>query len=563
MHTLARNVPGLTLTEPTPASPAPHQRGWLPAAWTRVLAPLPLQAKLTVNQPGDIYEQEADRVATQVMRMPDPAAGMVRRCACGGVADATGECPACRAKRLGLQRKSDASDGMAAPPSVHETLRAPGRPLDGGARAFMESRFGHDFGGVRVHTDSGAAASARAVGAQAYTVGQNVVFGEGRYAPGTDAGKRLIAHELAHVVQQGDGKGSATVQRQEVINMPPETIISSLRGVEDTFPHLDSLRGAGRNPDGPVISHDPAAIQRNVPDPARRLPFTGSGWDAQVIMTALGQYDSLPGTDSDAFRCVQAVAMAARIPQGPAAVVSYLNALILEGLISRPQGQRQRTAMNVMRHVSARIENRRATFGDLLWAQEAMHDLFYNDVSGTPRTDIAQQIGSVFDMNMQLQSMSLWCNNPTEVMNQAATLQPGEQLLVNTWQVLLNTAFDYLEEKRITVATGDSIVVRVNGRRVRIRRIPTDRRPPHTAIDSVRDHQSGHQLLVLRDGATRQLRLYEPELTDSGQHLETLQADGSNFQRYFTDQPRFGIYNYIEILGKLTPRSTPTFGATP
>ena len=172
---------------------------------------LPLQAKLTVNQPGDIYEQEADRVAAQVMRMPDPAAGVVRRCACGGVADESGECPACRAKRLGLQRQSDAAGGMTAPPSVHATLRAPGQPLDGGARAFMESRFGQDFGGVRVHTDSGAAASARAVGAQAYTVGQNVVFGEGRYAPGTAAGNTLLAHELAHVVQQGGG--AATVQR--------------------------------------------------------------------------------------------------------------------------------------------------------------------------------------------------------------------------------------------------------------------------------------------------------------------------------------------------------------
>ena len=174
---------------------------------------LPLQAKLTINQPGDIYEQEADRVAAQVMRMPDPAASGARRCACGGIADETGECPACRAKRIGLQRQSDAAGRVAAPPSVHETLRAPGRPLDGGARAFMESRFGHDFGGVRVHTGSGAAASARAVGAQAYTVGQNGVFGEGRYAPGTDDGKRLIAHELAHVVQQ-QGHTSHLVQRQ-------------------------------------------------------------------------------------------------------------------------------------------------------------------------------------------------------------------------------------------------------------------------------------------------------------------------------------------------------------
>ena len=526
---------------------APLSAPTRPPLWARHL---PLQAKLTINQPGDLYEQEADRVAAQVMRMPD------------AVGDTTGTTTGRCARQLTLQRKSDAAGDVAAPPSVHATLRAPGQPLDGGARAFMESRFGQDFGGVRVHTDSGAAASARAVGAQAYTVGQNVVFGEGRYAPGTAAGKTLLAHELAHVVQQ-QGAAPASVQRQEVINMPPETIISSLRSVEDTFSSLGSLRDVGRNPNDPVISHDPAAIQRNAPDPARRLPFTGSGWDAPAIMTALGQYDSLPGTDSDALRCVQAVAMAARIPLGPGAVVGYLNALILEGMISRSQGQRQRTAINVMRHVSARILNQRATFGDLLWAQEAMHDLFYNDVSGTPKTDITSQIGSPFDFGMELHPMSTWCNNPTEVMNQAATLQPGEQLLVNTWQVLLNTAFDDLEEQGITVPTGDSIVVRVNGRRVRISRIPTDRRPPHTAIDPVRDHQSGHQLLVLRDGATRQLRLYEPELTVSGQHLETLQTNGSNFQRYFTDQPRFGIYNYIEILGKLTPRPTPTFGATP
>ena len=189
--------------KPPAAANGGRANGSAAGLWTRALPALPLQAKLTVNQPGDIYEQEADRVAAQVMRMPDPAAGVVRRCACGGVADESGECPACRAKRLGLQRQSDAAGGMTAPPSVHATLRAPGQPLDGGARAFMESRFGQDFGGVRVHTDSGAAASARAVGAQAYTVGQNVVFGEGRYAPGTTAGNTLIAHELAHVVQQG------------------------------------------------------------------------------------------------------------------------------------------------------------------------------------------------------------------------------------------------------------------------------------------------------------------------------------------------------------------------
>src|SRR5215207_8793318 len=100
------------------------------------------------------------------------------------------------------------------PPIVHEVLRVPGQPLDAGTRAFMEPRFGHDFSRVRVHTDAWAAESARAVDALAYTVGRDVVFGAGQHAPGTVAGTRLLAHELTHVVQQGEGH--AGLQRQVV-----------------------------------------------------------------------------------------------------------------------------------------------------------------------------------------------------------------------------------------------------------------------------------------------------------------------------------------------------------
>ncbi|GAB4205457.1 MAG: hypothetical protein OHK0022_31570 [Roseiflexaceae bacterium] len=89
-----------------------------------------------------------------------------------------------------------------APPIVHEVLSTPGQPLDGQTRAAMEPRFGHDFSQVRVHTGSQAAESARAVNALAYTVGRNVVFAGGQYAPGTRTGQQLLAHELTHVVQQ-------------------------------------------------------------------------------------------------------------------------------------------------------------------------------------------------------------------------------------------------------------------------------------------------------------------------------------------------------------------------
>jgi Domain of unknown function (DUF4157) len=169
-----------------------------PPAWVNGL---PLQPKLTVNQPGDRYEHEADQVAEQIMRMPAPG---LQRCDCGGPARLDGECEACKARRLALQRKGDSMGGSEAPQSVHQTLNRPGQPLDDSTRDFMESRFGTDFSGVRVHTDSQAAQSVGDVSALAYTVGSDIVFGSGQYAPGTEGGKSLLAHELTHVVQQQD-----------------------------------------------------------------------------------------------------------------------------------------------------------------------------------------------------------------------------------------------------------------------------------------------------------------------------------------------------------------------
>ena len=107
-----------------------------------------------------------------------------------------------------LQTKHVSSGDMrqaAVPPIVDEVLAAPGQPLDKATSDVMESRFGHDFSKVRIHNDQLAAQSAKAVAAEAYTVGSKVVFGDGRYAPATLDGQRLLAHELAHVVQQAPG----------------------------------------------------------------------------------------------------------------------------------------------------------------------------------------------------------------------------------------------------------------------------------------------------------------------------------------------------------------------
>lgn len=142
-----------------------------------------------------------------------------RKCACGGTPGLDGECAECRKKQPALHRRSDGRAGPNVVPSiVHEALRSPGQPLDPAARAFMEPRFGHDFSRVRVHTDAQAAESAWAVNARAYTAGHDVVFGGGQYAAGTTAGRRLLAHELTHVVQQSDGQvGGAAIVRDAAL----------------------------------------------------------------------------------------------------------------------------------------------------------------------------------------------------------------------------------------------------------------------------------------------------------------------------------------------------------
>lgn len=151
---------------------------------------LPLQTKLTVNEPGDIYEQEADRIADQVLAIP--------------VTPHVSNTPP-RIQRL---TGRPAGQAEAVPASVDRVLASPGRPLELGLRQDMEQRFGYDFSGVRVHSDRTAEQSTRELNANAYTIGANIAFGAGRFAPEAYEGRRLIAHELAHTVQQGGNNGS-------------------------------------------------------------------------------------------------------------------------------------------------------------------------------------------------------------------------------------------------------------------------------------------------------------------------------------------------------------------
>ena len=155
--------------------------------------------------------------ACQISRLhPARASLLQRKCACGGTPGPSGECEECRKKQL--QRKVAQPSTLnhqhsEVPPIVHEVLRSPGQPLDASAREVLEPRFGFDFSQVRIHADREAAESARALSAHAYTVGRDVVFGSGLYGPHTQAGLRLLAHELTHVAQQSTGTAPAAAPR--------------------------------------------------------------------------------------------------------------------------------------------------------------------------------------------------------------------------------------------------------------------------------------------------------------------------------------------------------------
>lgn len=173
-----------------------------------------------------------------------------RKCACGGAAGISGECQGCQKKKFegtgrSLQRAAasgvrDAREASSEVPRiVYDVLRSPGQPLDAAARDFFEPRFGHNFSQVRVHTDTRAAESAQAVEAVAYTVGRDVVFGAGQFVSQSSAGRRLLAHELTHVVQQGaafHGSGSLRVgQHDDFLEQEAAAIATEIGSYRDTL----------------------------------------------------------------------------------------------------------------------------------------------------------------------------------------------------------------------------------------------------------------------------------------------------------------------------------------
>jgi hypothetical protein len=161
------------------------------------------QPKLSVNQADDVYEREADHVADKVMKIADPSAGHLPFFKSGSDIK-QGESVA----GASIQPKQDADNVIQGNNTLDNyagTLNSSGQPLPDADRKFFEQRMGHNFSNVKLHTDEAAAQSAQSINALAYTTGNNIVFNTEQYSPGTDSGKKLMAHELTHVVQQSQG----------------------------------------------------------------------------------------------------------------------------------------------------------------------------------------------------------------------------------------------------------------------------------------------------------------------------------------------------------------------
>jgi hypothetical protein len=212
--------------------------------------PLPgiIQPKLSVGAVNNPLEHEADCVADQVMRMPAAEASLSLTAAPPQVSR---KCAACEEEAQPLQPEMlepSAVPSRGEPGVVQNVLRTPDQPLDPESRAFFEPRFGWDFSKVRIHADSDAARGAQAIQARAYTLGRDIVFGAGEYTPATKEGRRLIAHELAHVVQQEGGfatdHASGTTIRRQPLTKPTEHTVTQDEVVQTMTglggPHKDT-----------------------------------------------------------------------------------------------------------------------------------------------------------------------------------------------------------------------------------------------------------------------------------------------------------------------------------
>src|SRR5215207_509384 len=233
-----------------------------------------LQAKLRVSRPGDAHEQEADRVAALVTGAQAPRPAGPPDISPAHETSVQRACSKCEEEEEEGKIDRKAAGPSAAPPQsarpapgVEGSAGAEsalgrlggGEPLPASVRADFEPRFGYDFGEVRVHAGGEAAEAARSVNALAFTTGRDVVFAAGQFAPETQGGRWLLAHELAHVVQQGQGRATG-LQRREPWWGEEEEQLDPLTG--------EPMEGGRRAPSSTLPYRQ--ALQSIVPTPRPR-----------------------------------------------------------------------------------------------------------------------------------------------------------------------------------------------------------------------------------------------------------------------------------------------------
>ncbi|MEO5999538.1 MAG: DUF4157 domain-containing protein [Chitinophagaceae bacterium] len=288
-----------------------------------------IQPKLTVNQPSDVYEEEADRLAVQVMSAPESIIESRRS--------------ARMPEFLTLvQRRDNNNKGIQLQDdSFEEQLSASkggGKPLSEDVRLFMEPRFGADFSNVQIHENSEADQMNQMISAHAFTHHQDIYFGAGNYNPDSNEGKGLLAHELTHVVQQ------TGAQSNKQVSSPANTSVSTVSGnpIQRSFlSSIGSLFGGGSGSSGPAPAEDPlGGLLGGIGSAIGGIGAMGSsvqsGNPASIISSALGMGSGLLGTANQLSGGALGPlgAMSGVLGAGQSAVNSFSQGNIMEGGMS-------------------------------------------------------------------------------------------------------------------------------------------------------------------------------------------------------------------------------------